>query len=452
MKNSTKITIAVCCGLAPVILYSYASGPDPRMTGAPGDQTCARSGCHTGTALNSGGGSATLTSSSGSTYTPGQKLSFTLTITDSRARVYGFQATARPDSNSTNGQAGDFTAATQQIVICDNGRVKGSSGCTSSSPVQFIEHSRPFSTNTISFTWTAPSSDVGPVTIYAAANAANGNNDDSGDHIYTTSLKLTPAAATSNKPSISSGGVVSASAFSAKAGMAPGTWLEIFGSNLASITRSWTTADFNGNSAPTSLEGVSVTIDGKPAYVDFVSPGQVNVQVPDGIGTGSGIALVLTNSQGQTDPYLLSASDVAPALLAPASFTVNGKQDVVAILPSADASSVQFAAASASIPGVTTRPARTGEVITLYGIGFGPVSPATSAGVIATQPNSVANQVSIQIGNVPATVQYAGLAPGFVGLYQFNVQVPSLGAGDWPVSVQVNGNALPQTLYLTTAP
>jgi uncharacterized protein (TIGR03437 family) len=421
------------------------------MSGAPGDQTCARSGCHTGTALNGGGGSATLTSSSGTTYTSGQKVTLTLTITDSRARLYGFQASARPDNNSTRGQAGDFTAATQQIVICDNGTLKASSGCPSSSPVQFIEHSRPFSTNTISFAWTAPSTDVGPVTIYVAANAANGNNDDSGDHIYTTSLKLAPAAATSNTPSISSGGVLSASAFNSKAGMAPGTWLEIFGSNLATTSRSWTTGDFNGNNAPTSLDGVSVMIGGKPAYVDFVSPGQVNVQVPDGVGTGSGIALVLTNAQGQTDPYLLTGSDVAPAILAPASFTVNGKQDVVAILPSADASSVQFAAATGAIPGVTTRPARTGETITLYGIGFGPVSPATSAGVIATQPSSLANQVSIQIAGVPATIQYAGLAPGFVGLYQFNVQVPSLSPGDWPVSVQVNGNALPQTLYLTTA-
>src|SRR5207302_806050 len=112
----------------------------------------------------------------------------------SKAKVYGFQATARPDSDSSKGQAGDFTAGTQQQVICDNGRTKGASGCAAGSPVQFIEHNRPFGTNLINVTWTAPSSDVGPVTIYVAANAANGNNDDTGDHIYTAKLQLTPSS------------------------------------------------------------------------------------------------------------------------------------------------------------------------------------------------------------------------------------------------------------------
>src|SRR5690349_16716184 len=115
MKTSTRIITAFGGGLLPIILYSYASGPDPRMTGAPGDQTCARSGCHTGTALNGGGGSAVLISSQGTSYTPGKQQTLTLTITDSRARLYGFQASARPDNNATNGQAGDFTAGAQQI-------------------------------------------------------------------------------------------------------------------------------------------------------------------------------------------------------------------------------------------------------------------------------------------------------------------------------------------------
>ena len=82
--------------------------------GAPGDSTCAMAGCHTGTALNGGGGSVQLTSSAGTSYTPGQQQTLTLVITDSRARVYGFQASARLDSNPTNGQAGDFSAGAQQ--------------------------------------------------------------------------------------------------------------------------------------------------------------------------------------------------------------------------------------------------------------------------------------------------------------------------------------------------
>src|SRR4051812_8694500 len=118
MKTSTRIVSAFAGGILPIILYSYATGPDPRVTGAPGDQTCAQSGCHTGTALNGGGGSLALTPSEGSAYTPGKTQTLTLTITDSPARAYGSQATARPDSNSSKGQAGTFKAGTQQQVIC----------------------------------------------------------------------------------------------------------------------------------------------------------------------------------------------------------------------------------------------------------------------------------------------------------------------------------------------
>ena len=72
-------------GLAviPVLIYAYASGPDPRYTGAPGDSAdaCASVGCHVGTALNGGGGSVQLTSSAGTSYTPGQQQTFTITMT-----------------------------------------------------------------------------------------------------------------------------------------------------------------------------------------------------------------------------------------------------------------------------------------------------------------------------------------------------------------------------------
>ncbi len=79
----------------------------------------------------------------------------------------------------------------------------------------------------------------------------------------TRKLQLSAAAPAGDKPVITAGGVVSASAFNAKAGVAPGSWLEIFGSNLATSTRTWQSSDFNGNNASLSLDGVSVTVDGK---------------------------------------------------------------------------------------------------------------------------------------------------------------------------------------------
>ena len=336
-------------------------------------------------------------------------------------------------------------------MICDNGRAKGASGCAATAPVQFIEHNRPFGTNSINFTWTAPATDVGPVTIYAAANAANGNNDESGDHIYTTRLQLTSSAPVStNKPAIREGGVLTATAFQPNTSVAPGTWLEIYGSNLSTATRLWQGSDFSGNNAPTSLEGVRVTIGGKSAFVDYVSPGQVNVQVPEGIPIGAGVPLVLSNSQGDSDPYILQTAETGPALLAPPSFSANGKQMVAATFPVADANNIVFVGTPGSVPGITMRQAKPGDVITFYGIGFGPVSPATAPGVIATQSNSLTNPVTISFGDAQAEVQYAGLAPGYVGLYQFNVKVPSVSGGDWPVTVRVGGQTLTQTMYTST--
>jgi uncharacterized protein (TIGR03437 family) len=444
-----RILVAAAVAAIPAALLSFSSGPDPRHTGAPGDQTCAQAGCHTGTALNGGGGSVALTSSTGATYAPGQQQTFTLTITDSRARVYGFQMTARLDSNSTNGQAGDFTAAGGQVVLCDNGSVKTSRGCPASAPIQFIEHSSPSSSKTFNITWTPPASDAGTITIYAAANAANGDGNDTGDHIYTTKLQLAPAIATANKPAIKSGGVAAASAFNSNAGVSPGTWIEIFGSNLSAGTRVWQASDFTGTQAPAGLDDVLVTIGGVKAYVDYISPTQVNAQVPEGITIGSNVPLVVQNSQGASDPYPLTTSTLAPALLAPTSFQVAGKQYVAATFSSSDGS-LTFVGAAGSIAGVNLAPAKPGDVITLYGIGFGPVSPATPAGTIDTGATTVTHDVKVLFGQASAQLLYAGEAPGLVGLYQFNVVVPNVMPGDWPLVVTIDGNPINQTLFITT--
>src|ERR1041384_6972056 len=90
-------------------------------------------------------------------------------------------------------------------------------------------------------------------------------------------------------------GVVSASAFGGFETIAPGSWIEIYGSNLAPVTRPWQTSDFTGDAAPTSLDGVSVTINGRRAFLSYISPGQVNAQVPAGL-SASPAQVVVTNS------------------------------------------------------------------------------------------------------------------------------------------------------------
>ncbi|HLJ15760.1 MAG TPA: choice-of-anchor V domain-containing protein [Bryobacteraceae bacterium] len=460
MKLKRNVARGVSCtflAIVPPLIFAYYYGPDPRSTGAPGDAAlaCAQSGCHTGLPKggpinNYPGFGVTATFSSGSTYTPGGgPITITVAVTDPSNKHYGFQMTARLESNLTDGQAGDFnTAGSNELVICEDNSSKGPKGCPSSAPVEFIEHDYEsylqVGTSPYTFTWTPPATNVGNVHFYVAGNAVNLNNAaDSGDHVYTASYTLTPGASGSGgTPTISQNGVVSASQFGAFATVAPGSWMEIYGSNLSSSTRGWSGSDFNGNNAPTSLDGVKVTINGQAAFVDYISPGQVNAQVPSNVGTGP-VVLTVSNANGTSAPYNITVNTTQPGLLAPPSFTVGGKQYVGALLP--DGST--YILPSGAIAGVNSRPAKPGETIILYGIGFGAVNPNIPAGQIVTQSNQIAAPLQILFGQTPATLSYFGLAPNFVGLYQFNVVVPSIANSNTvPLTFNLGGVAGTQTL------
>ena len=396
--------------------------------------------------MNGGGGNVAVNFPNGLNYAPGVQQTLNIVITDSQARAYGFQMTARPESNLANGQAGDFTPAAQQQVLCDfTQNLKTGTSCPANFPVQFIEHNRPYATNTISVLWTPPVTDVGNVHIYVAANAANLDGNNTGDHIYTADYVLAPQAS-STLPAIA--GVQCASDFNFKAGLASGTWLEIYGTNLANTTRSFTLDDFSGGGtlAPTSLDGVRVSINGIPAFVSYVSPGQVNVQAPDDPAVGS-VPVVLTNPQGQlSSAFILQKNAIGPALLAPLAFNVQGHQWVLAQLPG---SSLTFAGQPGLISGLNFKLAKPGDVITIFGIGFGPVTPAIPAGVVASGFTALNSQVNFRFDQTPATLNYSGLAPGLVGLYQFNVVVPNVSPGDMQLNVDVGGVSLNQNLFIS---
>jgi uncharacterized protein (TIGR03437 family) len=190
-----------------------------------------------------------------------------------------------------------------------------------------------------------------------------------------------------------------------------------------------------------------VTINGAPAYVYYVSPGQVNVQVPDTVPTGGPVQVVVSYQGQSTAPATLMIVSQEPGLLAPASFKVSGKQYVEAIHASTNAP-----VSSGNIPGIAIAPAVSGETLIFYGTGFGPLTPAGTpvAGQIAQGQTTLANSFQMNIGNSPAQVPYKGLAPGLVGVYQFNVVVPAnLLTGDLPVQVILNGFFGPQSLYLS---
>ena len=245
-------------------------------------------------------------------------------------------------------------------------------------------------------------------------------------------------------PAIASGGVVSASAFGKFAGAAPGSFVEIYGTNLASTTADWGSS-FTGGNAPTSLGGVTVKVGGQPAFVAYVSSSQVNALLPSILQTGS-VQLTVTNEAGTSAPYTLNINATEPGLLAPTQFVVNGKQYAGALFPDYKT----FAMPSNAIAGVPSRPAKAGDTLIIYALGFGPVTPNLNAGVIVTQNNTLAEPFTISVGGVQVKPNYDGLAPNYTGLYQINIQIPAnVPTGDAvPLTFTLNGTAGAQTLYI----
>jgi len=251
-------------------------------------------------------------------------------------------------------------------------------------------------------------------------------------------------AAPPGPPVISPGGIVSAGAFGGFTSIAPGSWIEIYGSDLAQATQSWAASDFVDNVAPTSLGGVTVSIGGQLAFLDYISPTQIDAQVPSGVATGS-MPVTVTNGNGTSDRFWLNVVNVEPGLLAPAQFLINGKQYAAALFPDGQT----FALPQGAIPNVASRPAMPGDTLTIYGVGFGPVSGGFTAGTIVTSQNSLTTALQFTLGTTAATASYYGLAPSFVGLYQFNVTVPAVPTNSaLPLSFTLGGTKGTQTLYI----
>ena len=240
---------------------------------------------------------------------------------------------------------------------------------------------------------------------------------------------------TSAKPVVN--GMATAGGFGGYAGAAaPGSYVEIYGSNLAGASRGWANSDFKGPAAPTTHDGVTVTVNGTPAYISYVSPAQINIEVPDNITAGAPVPVVVSYQGQSSAPAMLMINALQPGFLAPPSFKVGGTQYAVAV--HANGTFVS----SGNIPGTQANPAAAGETLTFYGIGFGPLKSGPAAGQIASGQSAIANTFTMSIGNVPVTITYAGLAPGLVGVYQFNVVVPqNAPAGDQAIQTTLNGIA-----------
>jgi uncharacterized protein (TIGR03437 family) len=239
-------------------------------------------------------------------------------------------------------------------------------------------------------------------------------------------------------PAITPGGVVPVA--SAAGIIQAGEWVSIYGNNLASGTANWT-----GN-FPVSLAGTSVTIDGKPGYLSYVSPTQVNVQAPGDMATGS-VAVVVTTAFGT------AASNVTLAPIAPSFFLLDAKH-VAGIILRTDGSgaygggSYDIIGPTGSSLGYRTVAAKAGDSVELFGTGFGPTNPVEPAGQAFSGAAPASNPVTLHINNVSVTPPFAGLSGA--GLYQINLTIPAgLGAGDVPLQASVGGVQTPSGVVIS---
>jgi uncharacterized protein (TIGR03437 family) len=232
--------------------------------------------------------------------------------------------------------------------------------------------------------------------------------------------------------------------FSGLPKLSPGTWIELYGQNLATTARSWTQTDFLGNTAPTILDGVGVLIDNVPAFISYISPNQINALVPN-VNISGTSTIVVTGPTGlRSDPITLQITPVAPALLAPAAFKAGSVQYVAAHF--SDLST--FAGPPDLSPGAVFKRPKPNDYIILYALGCGPTQPSVSIGDQAPTVANLLRPIQVTVGGKVAAVQYAGLYPPFVGLYRIDVIVPSVEPGDQQIEVSVDGVSAGQTLYL----
>ena len=226
-------------------------------------------------------------------------------------------------------------------------------------------------------------------------------------------------------PAITAGGI--ANAASGAAGVTPGSWISIYGTNLASSTRSMAATDVANNALPATLGGIGVQINGKAAYVNYVSPTLINVLSPDDSGSGP-VAVTVTNAAGTSSAVSTTLQAVLPGLFTLSNYLRAVRWPDGVIINGTGAAESGYSSAAAAKPG---------DILELYGTGFGPAAGAVAAGVVFQGAYATDNSVTVTIGGIRANVSWAGLVGP--GLYLINVTIPSLANGDHAVVATVGG-------------
>jgi uncharacterized protein (TIGR03437 family) len=259
-------------------------------------------------------------------------------------------------------------------------------------------------------------------------------------NIFRGPLSTRVASADTLAVSITAGGVVPI--YSSSTTIQAGEWVSIYGTNLASQVVVW------DGTFPTSLGGTTVTINNKKAYLNFVAPNQINVQAPDDIATGT-VPVVVTTSTGSASSTVTLGS-FGPALL------VNGGKYVAGIIIRNDGSGTQgggtydFIGPAGSPLGFLTVPVKSGDVVELFGVGFGPTDPPIPSGAVLGpgQYGTATSPVNMFINGIPVTPAFVGITEA--GTFQINLTIPpAVGTGDLTISALVGGMQTPNGVFIT---
>ena len=239
-------------------------------------------------------------------------------------------------------------------------------------------------------------------------------------------------------PSVSTGGVINAA--NGISPVAPGSLVSIYGSELASGLAQADTIPLG-----TSMSSVSVTFNGVPAPLLFVSGGQINAQLPWNVlssGTVGTALVVVTRNHQPSAPLSLQVGPFSPGI-----FAIGN----IAVAINSDGS---IAAPAGSIPGIATKPAKIGDPggLVILCTGLGAVDPPAVNGADSLDALRTATTTpTVLIGGKAATVVFAGMSPQFVGVNQINVAIPTGTPTGDAVSLQLSLGGMTTTATVTIA-
>lgn len=220
----------------------------------------------------------------------------------------------------------------------------------------------------------------------------------------------------------------------------------------ATLQRGLQGSDIVNNSLPTNLANTCVNVGNTRAFLSYVSATQINAIAPALPSTGPVPVSVVVNCGTGTE-LTSPSTNVAIAAASPEFLywvaNASGQNPVIAL----DAVSGANIGAPGLIPGLTFRAAKTGDILTFYGISFGKTGSGPLPGAIPSAADAVAGTISLTIDGKAVTPSYVGVTPGSAGLYQMNATIPAgLTAGNNAVVLTINGVSTPSGGYLTVAP